>query len=104
MRALDHTAAYFDPRYAAECHLELGELYLKQGRIPDAQSQLTAALTGTNKPQAVYNLLGVCAVMHKDPEAAEDFFLKALEIDPDFASARANLARLRRQTGERDKQ
>ena len=104
LRALDHTAAYFDPRYAAECHLELGELYLKQGRIPDAQSQLTAALTGTNKPQAVYNLLGVCAVMHKDPEAAEDFFLKALEIDPGFASARANLARLRQQTGERDKQ
>ena len=52
LRALDHTAAYFDPRYAAECHLALGELYLKQGRIPDAQSQLTAALTGTNKPQA----------------------------------------------------
>jgi protein O-mannosyl-transferase len=104
LRALDHTATYFDPRYAAECRLSLGELYLKQGRIPDAQSQLTAALTGTNKPHEVYNLLGVGAAMHNDPEAAEGFFLKALEIDPGSASARANLARLRRQTGVRNKQ
>ena len=98
LRALDHTAAYFDPRYAAECHLSLGELYLKQGRIPDAQSQLNEALTGTDKPQQVYNLLGVSAAMHNDPGAAEGFFLKALEIDPGYASARANLARLQQQT------
>jgi Tfp pilus assembly protein PilF len=96
LRALDHTAAYFDPRYAAECHLSLGELYLKQDRIPEAQSQLTAAISGASRPQQVYNLLGVCSAMRDDPHAAEVFFLKALEIDPDFGSARANLARLRR--------
>lgn len=100
LRALDHTAAYFDPRYAAECHLALGELYLKQGRIPDAQLQLTEALTGTGNPQRVYNLLGVSAAMRNDPETAEGFFLKALEIEPDNASARDNLARLRRQRAQ----
>ena len=100
LRAIDHTAAYFNPRYAAECRLALGELYLKQGRIPDAQSQLTAALTGTNKPHEVYNLLGVGAAMHNDPDAAEGFFLKALEIAPGSASARANLARLRQQRAQ----
>ena len=46
LQALDHTAAYFDPSYAAECHLALGELYLKQGRIPDAQH---AAYRGTDR-------------------------------------------------------
>jgi tetratricopeptide (TPR) repeat protein len=97
LRALDHTATYFDPNYAAECHLALGELYLKQGRAADAIAQLTAALNGTYKTKNVYNLLGVGAAMQKNPGEAEAFFLKALEIDPDYASARSNLARLQQQ-------
>ena len=97
LRALDHTAEYFNPGYAAECHLALGELYLKQGRVTDARSQLTTALTGSHRPQNAYNLLGVGAAMQKDPKAAERFFLKALEIDSDYTSARANLTRLQQQ-------
>jgi tetratricopeptide (TPR) repeat protein len=97
LRALDHTAAYFDPNYAAECHLALGELYLKQGRAADAIAQLTAALMGTHRTKNVYNLLGVGAAMQKNLGEAEAFFLKALEIDPDYASARSNLARLQQQ-------
>jgi len=95
-QALGYTPDYFDPAYAAECHQALGGLYLKQNRLREAQAQLDAALPGTARPQKVYNLLGVCSVMRNDSEAAEVFFLKALEIDPGFASARANLERLQR--------
>jgi len=97
LQALDYTAEYFNPEYRAECHLALGKLYLKQGRMADARSQLTAALTGTRKPQNVYNLLGAGAAMQNAAEAAERFFLKALEIDPGYAPARTNLMRLRKQ-------
>jgi tetratricopeptide (TPR) repeat protein len=97
VQALGYTAAYFDPRYAAGCHQALAELYVEQGRIDEALAQLAAALPGAARPQQVYNLMGVCAAMRKDRKAAENFFVKALEIEPGFAPARANLARLRRQ-------
>ena len=97
MQALNYTAAYFDPRYGAECRLALGKLYLKQGRIPEAQSQLTAALNDASRAHSVYNLLGVAAARQNDLEAAEGFFNKALEIDPGYAPARANQARLKQQ-------
>jgi hypothetical protein len=38
--------------------------------------------------------------MQKDPEAAEGFFLKALEIDSEYASASTNLTRLRQQRAQ----
>jgi len=97
LRALNYTPAYFDPRYGAECRLALGKLYLKQNRIPEAQSQLTRALSDTKRAHSAYNLLGVAAAMQNDLEAAEKFFNKSLEIDPDYGSARANRSRLRRQ-------
>jgi len=99
LRALDYSTAYFDPRYAAECHQALAELYLEQGRTDEVQPHLNAALNGTGQPQAVYNLLGVAAAMQDDLQSAEDFFLRALEIDPGFASARVNLRRLRQRRG-----
>ncbi len=100
LRALDYTPAYFDPHYAADCHQALGELYLKQGRMTDAQSQLTKALTGSKRAQNVYNLLGIGAAKQNDSKTAEEFFLKALEIAPDDASARSNLTRLRQQRAQ----
>ncbi len=96
LRALGYTARYFDPAYAAECRQALGELYVKQKRLAEARAQLEAALPGAAQPQKVYNLLGVCAAMRGDPASAEAFFMKALEIDPGFEPAGANLARLRR--------
>lgn len=96
VRALDHTAEYFDPGYAAECHTALGELYLKQGRTAEARSHLTAALAGTHRPQDVCNLLGVAAAMQGDMHAAQEYFQQAIEFDPGSASARANLERLER--------
>lgn len=98
LRALDHTAKYFDPGYAAECHLALGELYLKQGRHHEAQTHLNTALLDTGRAHTVYNLLGVGAAMQNDSPAAKAFFLKALEIDPDYSSAHNNLRRLRQQS------
>ncbi len=101
LRALNYTATYFDPRYPAECHIALAELYLKQGRHHEAQTHLNAALLDTSRAHTVYNLLGVGAAMQKNSEAAEDFFLKALAVDPDYTSARTNLTRLRQQQGKR---
>jgi len=98
LRALDHTAEYFDPGYAAECHLALGELYLKQGRHHEAQTHLNTALLDTGRAHTVYNLLGVGAAMQNDSPAAKAFFLKALEIDPEYSSAHNNLRRLRQQS------
>jgi tetratricopeptide (TPR) repeat protein len=97
LQALNYTPAYFDPRYGAECRLALGRLYLKQNRIKEAQSQLTAALGDTSRAHKAYNLLGVAAAKQNNVEAAEGFFNKALAVDPGYGSARVNLARLRRQ-------
>ncbi len=101
---MNNTAAYFDPSYPAECHMALGELYLKQGRHKETLSHLNAALVDTSRAHTVYNLLGVGAAMQKDSPGAEKFFLKALEINPDYSSARNNLKRLRQQPFAGDKQ
>jgi Tfp pilus assembly protein PilF len=98
LQALNHSASYFDPDYSAGCHAALAKLYLKQGRLDDARAQLAAALSGTKQPHTIYNLLGVAAAKQNDNDAAEGFFLKALEADPDYAAARNNLKRLRRQS------
>jgi predicted CXXCH cytochrome family protein len=70
---------------------DLGNAYLRQRMLPQAQQALKRALEiNPDQPEA-QNLLGLVAVQKNDPVEAEGQFRSALRSQPDFAEAHNNL-------------
>jgi predicted CXXCH cytochrome family protein len=70
---------------------DLGNAYLRQRMLPQAQQALRRALEiNPDQPEA-QNLLGLVAVQKSDPAEAEAQFRGALRSQPDFAEAHNNL-------------
>jgi len=77
---------------ASEAHDGLGNIYLAQGRVPEAIGEFTAALGARANFPAAENGLG--AALSKSGRNADAIlhFGRALAIDPDYIGARVNLA------------
>jgi predicted CXXCH cytochrome family protein len=70
---------------------DLGNAYLRQRMLPQAQQALKRALEiNPDQPEA-QNLLGLVAVQKNDPVEAEAQFRSALRSQPDLAEAHNNL-------------
>ncbi len=70
---------------------DLGNAYLRQRMLPQAQQALRRALEiNPDQPEA-QNLLGLVAVQKNDPSEAEVQFRNALRSQPDFSEAHNNL-------------
>jgi predicted CXXCH cytochrome family protein len=70
---------------------DLGNAYLRQHMLPQAQQALKRALEiNPDQPEA-QNLLGLVAVQKNDPAEAAALFRSALRGQPDFAEAHNNL-------------
>ena len=68
------------------------DIYLKMGmndKYEEAMQQIIAK--DPNNPELYFNL-GVGAAQSDNTEKAKEYYQKALEIDPDFASANLNMA------------
>lgn len=87
--AVKEDALLKDPRF----YTSLGDFLLKKGRADIALQMYEKALQVSPDDIATLNNLGY---YYKDinPLLAEDYFLKALEIDPKYELARNNLALL----------
>jgi tetratricopeptide (TPR) repeat protein len=70
---------------------QLSQLYLSQGRAPDAVAVLKDAAANTNDA-LLYDLLGNAYAKLNDNQKAADAFGKAVALEPDEASHRSGLA------------
>jgi predicted TPR repeat methyltransferase len=80
----------------SEAHLELGELLLRSGDADAALPHLRqAAILHPDRP-VLHNILGVAERQAGHIDAAALAFARAIDLDPGFAKAHANLAALLR--------
>jgi predicted CXXCH cytochrome family protein len=70
---------------------DLGNAYLRQHMLPQAQQALHRALEINPEQPEAKNLLGLVAVGKNDPSEAEAQFRGAIRSQPDFAEAHNNL-------------
>lgn len=70
---------------------DLGNAYLRQHMLPQAQAALKRALEINPDQAEAQNLLGLVAVEKNDPAQAEAQFRDALRSQPDLAEAHNNL-------------
>lgn len=72
----------------------LGNTYLRQGKLTEAQEMLQRAIAVHPGLAQAHNLLGLVALQKNDASAAEASFRNAILAQPDLAEARNNLATL----------
>jgi Flp pilus assembly protein TadD len=72
----------------------LAALHLKAGRHEEAVAQVRAGLPAQPRNAAAYNLLGVGLRHLGRFREAEEAYLRALVVDPDYPRAHYNLAQL----------
>jgi tetratricopeptide (TPR) repeat protein len=78
----------------AEAHLNLGDVFFKEGKIKDAGKEYEEAIRiDRNSAEAYYNL-GNLAAKNKEKERAEKLYGEALRINPDYTKARTALEAL----------
>src|SRR5215472_6805179 len=67
---------------------------IQQREFGTAAELLRKVLTSDPESSPAYNLLGICQAQTGQYEGARKFFEKAIELDPNFATARVNLGNL----------
>jgi Tfp pilus assembly protein PilF len=83
-----------DLKERAHLHLELGISKLAAGDYPNALTELNQAEQLEPKNPVIQNNLGLAYTVRNRPKESEQHFRKAIELDPRYTDARANLARL----------
>jgi tetratricopeptide (TPR) repeat protein len=73
---------------------DLGNVYLLQDRVDDAQKILAQALALAQDSPAANNTMGLAALKKGDTDGAENYFREAIRIQPDLAEAQNNLGNL----------
>jgi tetratricopeptide (TPR) repeat protein len=86
-------ALEYSPRFV-EAWINLGYVELARGNFEQARRDLTRARELNRQVPAPLHALGVLADRQGDGRRAESWYRAALLVDPGFAPARANLARL----------
>lgn len=85
-----------EQRGAAASDLAIGHctILIAQGYLTDAESACLAASTRSPNDARPYNNLGIIARQRGDIAAARQFFQRAIDLQPDWALPRQNLAQL----------
>jgi tetratricopeptide (TPR) repeat protein len=73
---------------------DLGNLYLQQGRLDQAEQALRQAISLNPDLPTAHNLLGLTRLRKGDQQGAEGAFREAIRLQPDLAEARTNLGNL----------
>jgi len=73
---------------------DLGNIYLREGRIDDARRTLLRVLEINPNSSTAENLLGIIAIRRKNPVEAEKWLRAALRDDPLMPNAHYNIAKL----------
>jgi len=85
-------AIEYSPRFV-EAWVNLGYVELRRGNFEQARRDLVRARSINHDIPAPHHALGLLADEQGDGEEAERCYRRALQVDPGFAPARANLAR-----------
>jgi len=85
-------ALEYSPRFV-EAWVNLGYVELRRGNFEQARRDFVKARTLNRDIPAPHHALGLLADVEGRGEEAERYYRRALEVDPGFAPARANLAR-----------
>jgi tetratricopeptide (TPR) repeat protein len=85
-------ALEYSPRFV-EAWVNLGYVELRRGNFEQARRDFIKARTINKDIPAPHHALGLLADEEDQGEEAERCYRRALEVDPGFAPARANLAR-----------
>ena len=84
----------------AEALVDLGNVYLRQGRLDAAEHALQKAIGINPDLPAAHNVLGLVRLRNADPRTAEAAFREAIRIDPDLAEAQSNLGNVLAEEGD----
>lgn len=74
-------------------YLEIFDL-LKQNKLADARTEITALLAQNPREPEFYNLQALLEILEKDTTSARQSFQKAIQLDPDNLTAYLGLAKL----------
>jgi tetratricopeptide (TPR) repeat protein len=85
-----------EPRFNAQ----LGLCQIELGNFSHAAKSLARATRLDQRDKSSWNNLGIACRAHGDIEASRKAFLRALEIDPTFESARNNLSLLEQERAQ----
>ncbi len=87
-------AEHTDDAHAAHINLRLGVGYMEQGHLDTAKQKLLLALKYNPKLAEADNALGVLYEQSGNPEQAERYYRKAVQLKPQYLLAQMNLARV----------
>ncbi len=79
------------PPADADLFTNLGNAYLHEDRLAQAQQELEKALELRPDKAEAQNLLGLIAIRNRNPQLAETLFRSAIRSQPDYAEAHYNL-------------
>ena len=74
--------------------IALAEVALQEGMVTMAEQQLSILMSRPVPHREVYHLAGLLAARQQRPSVAREWFQKALALDPGYARAEMNLARV----------
>jgi len=99
MTALDHAPA--SGRRTAELRYDVGALHKRSGRLEDAVTWSRRAIDASPDWASAHNVLGATLGSLGDVDGAIVHFERALQLEPDHAEARQNLALARQMRARR---
>jgi len=79
-----------DPEKAVDNYTQLGLGYIQQGRFDRARARLNRALEIDSEYAPANNAMALLLQSEHEPELAEEYFLKSIDIDDDFSQGQYN--------------
>ncbi len=74
-----------DPEKAVENYTQLGLGYIKQGRFDRARARINRALEIDSDYAPANNAMALLLQSQREPELAEEYFLKSIDLDDEFS-------------------
>jgi len=79
-----------DPEKAVDNYTQLGLGYIQQGRFDRARARLNRALEIDEDYAPANNAMALLLQSEHEPELAEEFFLKSIDLDNEFSQGQYN--------------
>lgn len=79
-----------DPEKAVDNYTQLGIGYIKQGRYDRARARINRALEIDPDYAPANNAMALLLQSEREPELAEEYFLKSIELDSSFSQGQYN--------------
>ncbi|MCD9021158.1 tetratricopeptide repeat protein [Cohnella silvisoli] len=97
----EEAIAVYPDFIGARMFLAMSRMHMKQWNEAQRHFQFITAITDEARMQAIaYNALGCISAVYAHLEQAQSYFHKALESDPAFGDAKANLESIRQGNGQ----